>query len=370
MRLFEEFIDNEDFASIPRRKRALRERALAFAGELGYWRQRNRADHALGSDVQRCMMSLERDALRRSESGRLAWAHYLSPGSVLSGLHAKIVEAGDGRCVFILSEGSGSGPAAAILSGYVAGIFDYHVANGAGQTTDAAIVALIEKTNDLIEQKSFAGRFVSILVGIADSNKETITLVTAGSNFPFLWRAGQDSAEVLRLTDAPAAGSFPTEMIASRSNGFITSTFQFLQGDVFIAASDGLSSSRKIATDDDQSEVQEFGGKQIRPILRAVMRRERMALDLGLPGARKLELDFSSATDPVTDVLLALASVETVFRENVYSLPADPAVASFLSRMCPFLAAPQEPVQPEQRLPEPPRDRAKYATVAIQAVRR
>jgi hypothetical protein len=335
MKAFEIYPEPDDFDSIPKGRRIPREHALALAGELGYWKRRYRSDYVVGGDIQKRLMPLSRPAtsgigqLGHSASKDLTWTLYLSQGGVLPGVYANLAPIGDGRFAFIFSEASGRLSAAALLSAYVAGLFESHIAEQASQLTPEGMAKLQERINDNIVEKDIPAQFVSVLLGLIDPTSQSLTLSAAAACRPLLWRSATGAADVLSLPPNPAAGVFPLEMISSRGQPFAPLSFSLSAGDLFLVGSTDLSGSIKPRGYDDKNR-NEFGNERILTIMNAVIKRERLELDLALSSGEKIEFDFSAVADPATDVPLALASAEAIFHQDGLSRVTDP-----LSRLSP-----------------------------------
>ncbi|MFP4644863.1 MAG: SpoIIE family protein phosphatase, partial [Spirochaetales bacterium] len=170
-------------------------------------------------------------------------------------------------------------------------------------------------------------------LGILDMQTGAMRISNAGDTILHTYRSALGRVEQSTLPSVPAAGVFPSELLP---NGFPEVKGQLRVGDILLLFTDGVEESKRFLrdaefrviseTDSDGNEVdnEEFGIARIHEIVRAVQSRGIYRLERRLnPVTEDLVFDFSGVEPTAENAVLALISIEKIFR-----LVPNPAIPS------------------------------------------
>lgn len=195
---------------------------------------------------------------------------------------------------------------------------------------DAPIEQLLYHINDMLIERRFPNRFAAVLLGHINVRTGDAEIIQAAFESLLWFKAKEKKPVNLALPQCAAAGVFPSDMLRERS-AYKPVSLNLEIGDVLIFLSDGLEESYNAQHDGsrplgrngesrgvapEQKDRECLRMDRIRGILEAVMNRRTYILQ-GDPDAQpagKLSFDFSGCTGTATEAVLALVSVEKVFR--------------------------------------------------------
>ena len=215
------------------------------------------------------------------------------------------------------------------------------------QKKGLALGGFVTQVNDIIASIGFEGRFAAFTAGILNVNTGSARLCNAGDTKLHLYDQASRKAIERDLPRAPAAGVFSSDMIPT---GFPQIDLVLQSGDIMLLFTDGIEEAkRSLRTADyepmmlseaemnagqtpdwleplleDKSVTrsnagyleEELGIPRIHEIVTACQNRRRYRLErvADLDGDEELLFDFSDVGEGLEEVVLALASVEKVFR--------------------------------------------------------
>ncbi len=327
-------------------------------------------DLMVGQDVQKMFLPLEKDAANRKgttggeETPKLEIYGYYEGAKGVSGDYFDFKKLDENHYAIIKCDVAGKGVSGALIMVEVATLFISYFRNWVTRKGDLARVkdpaekkrvqkeleridTLVYTINDMIEERGFKGRFAQLTVCLFDTRTGTAQICHAGDKIMHLYKADLGRMTHKELNDVPAAGVFPSELLDMKS-GFKQIEHTLSPGDVMFLITDGFEESRRLFRDGNyavmtcaepdlkENEVhegthkkgdnyEEFGYPRIDGIVDAVFSKGRYRLikNHGPISNEELVFDFSACTGSVKEAVLALASVEKVFR-----LYRDPSTGS------------------------------------------
>ncbi len=112
-----------------------------------------------------------------------------TPSRKISGDYYDLIQLVDGRTAFVIADVSGKGISAAILTSLVQGVLFSEVSRHKN------LLESIGNVNRFLVQRSNMGKFVSLFIGILDSDGK-LTYINAGHNPPFLVKQSGEWVEL------------------------------------------------------------------------------------------------------------------------------------------------------------------------------
>lgn len=271
------------------------------------------------------------------KEGNLDFVGYYEGASGVSGDYFDYKKLDDRWHVVIKCDVSGHGVPAALLMTVVATLFRKHFENWNFSKNGTDLTKLVCAINDFIEGLGIKGKFATIILSLIDTKTGDVYLCNAGDNIVHIYDSKQKKQTVLTLVETPAAGPLPTFMVEMKG-GFKLEKAHLNKGDVLFLYTDGIEEAtrkfrdsnfavmkcaepglnegdihgnHKVGLDSEQMEPE-----RVSAIIEAALNRRTYVLEKyhnPIPGER-LEFDFSKCDGTVEDAIMALASVEKVFR--------------------------------------------------------
>lgn len=266
----------------------------------------------------------------------------------------------------IKCDASGHGIPAAIIMTVVATIFRRYFENWNYAKNGIHIDKLVEQINDFIEGLGLKGKFATLIICLLNVETGELYMCNAGDNLVHIYDSASRSMKLITLSSAPTAGVFSSDLIAMRG-GFKVEKTILNKGDILFLYTDGIEESTRRIREFDytvrQNEVEvkkmnpktheeeieikledakeEFGPDRIKEIIESVYNKKKYVLTkLDNPNTTEtLEFDFTKCEGTVSEAILALASIEKVYR--LYKSPTvqktdyikiDKKIDEFLSR--------------------------------------
>jgi serine phosphatase RsbU (regulator of sigma subunit) len=308
---------------------------------------RDNADLLAGEQDQRELLPLESDAKRKKLSvGKLdtpdiEFYGYYKGAKLVSGDYLDFRSL-DGRYyAFIKCDVSGKGVSAAMIMAIVASVFRRWFEGWTPAKPGFKLENLCYEINDTLNVCEFKGKFATLMVGIVDSRSGTIHLCHSGDKFYRVFEASSMSVKTYELPGTAPAGPFSAELIKMQSP-FRTSTHAIASGDILLLYTDGIDEARRYLRDDKNRKIprvnpdpghgkagseadganeiheyqyEDFGNERAAAVVEAVMERRSFTLSKESdPSGDSLEFDFSDCSGKLEDIVLALVSVEKIFR--------------------------------------------------------
>jgi serine phosphatase RsbU (regulator of sigma subunit) len=249
----------------------------------------------------------------------------------------------DGRYFAIIKcDVAGKGIPAALIMIQVATMFINYFKDWKPTEEGMRIEKLVYQINDFIETLAFKGRFAAFTLCILDSETGMVRFCNAGDNIVHWYDASEKQLKTTTLKETPAAGVLPNALVESRS-GYTVQNFFLDRGDALFLYTDGIeeakrkfrdSAFREIVCEEGESgalhethtvgqDAEELGSNRVFDLVNAVMNRRLYTLrKFHNPEgeADRLGFDFSSCEGGIEDAIMAMVSVEKIFR--IYKNPA------------------------------------------------
>ena len=243
--------------------------------------------------------------------------------------------------VAIKCDASGHGIPAAIIMTVVATIFRRYFNNWTYQKNGINLNKLVEQINDFIESLGLKGKFATLIICLLNMKNGELYMCNAGDNLVHIYDGSQRKMKTITLSSAPTAGIFSSDLV-NMKGGFVIEKTQLNKGDVLYLYTDGIEeSTRRIRNQKYQVQQQnvevkkmnpkthkeeveiktedikeEFGTERIEQIIEKVFSKQKFVLtkEKNPNAAETLEFDFSKGQGTISESILALASIEKVYR--------------------------------------------------------
>ncbi|MDR2402741.1 MAG: SpoIIE family protein phosphatase [Spirochaetaceae bacterium] len=249
----------------------------------------------------------------------------------------------DGRYFAIIKcDVAGKGVPAALIMIQVATMFLNYFKTWKPTPKGMHIEDVVYQINDFIEALGFKGRFAAFTLCLFDSQTGLIHFCNAGDNIIHWFDASERRMKTRSLRETPATGVLPNFLVESKG-GYIVQNVTIDHGDILFLYTDGIEEAKRRFRDANFEEIlctegppgsphanhvagqgdEELGADRVEAIINAVMNRQIYTLHKhhNPEGERNLEFDFSTCEGRVEEAIMALVSVEKVFR--LYKDPED-----------------------------------------------
>ena len=291
--------------------------------------------------------SREKSTCARYKDSQLECFGYYEGESGVSGDYFDYKRLDEKWFVIIKCDASGHGIPAAIIMTVVATIFRRYFQSWTYKKNGVRFDDLLSQINDFIEELGLKGKFATLIVCLLNVESGELYMCNAGDNIVHIYDSQSRAMKQLTLASAPTAGVFTSDLV-NMKGGFKIEKTILNHGDVLYLYTDGIEeSTRRRRTSDyqvikefvqvhknnpkthedevelkEEDSKEEFGPERIKAIIEAVYNRQSYELkkDANPNLSEKLIFDFSKAAGSVEDSILALASIEKVFR--MYKSPS------------------------------------------------
>jgi serine phosphatase RsbU (regulator of sigma subunit) len=306
-------------------------------------------DLTIGKEVQKKFIPLETDregnkltaGFKDTKNAR--FFGYYEGAKGVSGDYFDYLDL-DGRYYAIIKcDVAGKGIPAALIMIQVATMFLSYFKSWKPGDKGFHIEEAVYQINDFIETLGFKGRFAAFTLALFDSQTGLLRFCNAGDNIVHWYDASSGRVKTQSLPQTPAAGVLPNFMVESKG-GYTVQTMTLDRGDALFLYTDGIEEAKRkfrdrnfdpiLCTEGEKDsphenhlagqDGEEMGPDRVEAIINAVMNRQKFVLHKhhnpeGAPGAG-LVFDFSACEGLVDEAVLALVSVEKIFR--MYKNPA------------------------------------------------
>ncbi len=313
-----------------------------------------------GKDVQKKFLPLlksekgkDKLSTANKETDYVEFFGYYEGAKGVSGDYFDFLEIDKDKFAIIKCDISGKGVPAALIMAEVATIFhsyfndwmsdkEKRIANTAQKKQKLKpdiprIDQLVYSINKLVESFFGAdGLFAAFIVAYIDTVTGKTIFCHAGDNIVHIYKQSKGGMETLSLPKAPAAGVFPNDMVEMTA-GFKVVPYQMDHGDVLFLFTDGIEEAQrhfrdselkifecadkehegdKDSTHKDGQKFEELGIPRIHKILPAVLNRGKYDLFKYHNEVHNetFSFDFSSCEGTFSEAIIALLSIERVFR--------------------------------------------------------
>lgn len=242
----------------------------------------------------------------------------------------------DGRYYAIIKcDVAGKGIPAALIMIQVATMFLNYFKQWKPNAKGMRIEEVVYQINDFIETLAFKGRFAAFTLCLFDSETGIVRFCNAGDNIVHLYDSSEGQIKAITLPTTPATGVLPNFMIET-TGGYNVQTITVDKGDILLLFTDGIEEAKRRFRNNEFKEIlctegpvdtphenhlcgqadEEMTPERVKEIIDTVMAREMYTLRKyhNPEGDIELQFDFSTCEGKVEDVIMALVSVEKMFR--------------------------------------------------------
>ena len=243
----------------------------------------------------------------------------------------------DGRYYAIIKcDVAGKGIPAAFIMIQVATMFLNYCKQWEPTEKGMHIESLVYEINEFIENLTFKGRFAAFSLCLYDSITGAARFCNAGDNIIHLFDASERKVKDIFLPESPATGVLPNPEVEAKG-GYKVQTINLDHGDMLLLYTDGIEESKRKFRDANFNEIlceavlndaphenhvagqgaEELGSERVRDIINAVMNRQVYTLHKWHNGEgddKDLQFDFRASQGSVEEVIMAMVSVEQMFR--------------------------------------------------------
>ena len=302
-----------------------------------------------GKSVQKAFLPLLKLAeggqqtIASFDDGKLNCFGYYEGASAVSGDYFDYKKLDERWYVLIKCDASGHGVPAGLIMTVVATLFRRYFEQWSFAKEGTRLNVLVTQINDLIESIGLKGKFATIIVCLFDSSNGDLYMCNAGDNIVHIYDSVEKRIKILKLFETPAAGPLPSFMVDMRG-GFKVEKTNLKKGDVLLLYTDGIEESTRFFRDgayrvihcaerglkegDEHgnhlvgAQSEQLEADRVQEILESVFNRRKFSLPKyhnPIP-TENLEFDFSTCEGTIEEAIIALVSVEKVFR--MYKSPA------------------------------------------------
>jgi serine phosphatase RsbU (regulator of sigma subunit)/BMFP domain-containing protein YqiC len=244
----------------------------------------------------------------------------------------------DGRYYAIIKcDVAGKGIPAALIMIQVATMFLNYFKQWKPTAKGMHIEEVVYQINDFIETLGFKGRFAAFTLCLFDSQTGIVRFCNAGDNIIHLFDASEGRVKTMSLPETPATGVLPNFLVESKG-GYTVQTMTIDPGDMLLLYTDGIEEAKRKFRDAEFREIvcteggapndtphgnhvvgqgdEEMGPDRVQGIINAVMNKDMYTLYKyhNPEGETALKFDFSDCEGTVDEVIMAMVSVEKMFR--------------------------------------------------------
>ena len=300
-------------------------------------------DLTVGKEVQKMFIPLEVDSSGHkltcgsSVDKTAEFFGYYEGAKGVSGDYFDYVKLDDRHYAIIKCDVAGKGVPAALIMVEVATLFLDYFKDWKYEKNGYKLDYIVSRINDLIESRGFKGRFAAFTLCIFDFVSGDVHFCNAGDNLVHIFDASSRKMKVITLPETSAAGVFPSFMVDMKG-GFRVVKQHLNPGDVLFLYTDGIEEAKRMFRTKDLvvhecaepglekesphgshsvgQDNEEMGPERVNEIIESVFARKVYTLSKWHnPEENELfEFDFTSCEGTVEEAILALVSVEKIFR--------------------------------------------------------
>ncbi|GAB1481666.1 hypothetical protein MASR2M78_04810 [Treponema sp.] len=300
-------------------------------------------DLTIGKEVQKMFIPLETDSMGNkltsgyTDTPGAEFFGYYEGAKGVSGDYFDYLDLGNDYFAVIKCDVAGKGVPAALIMIEVATLFLNFFKNWTPTKENLRIERVVYQINDFIETRGFKGRFAAFTLCLFNSKTGDARFCNAGDNIVHWFDASERCMKLTTLPETPTAGVFPNDLIDMKG-GYTVQTIKMDKGDMLLLYTDGIEEAQSRFRDSNFKEIvcshenapvdtvhgnhsvgqaaEELGYQRVEAILNAVLNRRPYKLEkYHVPNPdQKMEFDFTNCAGSVRDAIMALVSVEKVFR--------------------------------------------------------
>jgi len=325
-------------------------------------------DLTVGKEIQKMFIPLDTDSAgRKLISGKrveenVEFFGYYEGAKGVSGDYFDYVKLDERYYAIIKCDVSGKGVPASLIMVEVATLFSNFFKDWTFKKNGFNMSGIVGQINDAIESRGFKGRFAAFTLCIFDTLTGSAYFCNAGDNIINIYDSREGKMKEIVLKETAAAGVFPT-MLVDMKGGFPVEKIDIKKGDILFLYTDGIEESKRMFRNKDLKIItckeeglkegelhethtvgqdsEEMGKERVQAIIEAVLHHERFSLKkMHNPIENEsFEFDFTTCEGTIEEAILALVSVEKIFRlyqdksaTNFDTVIVDKAVDKFLNK--------------------------------------
>jgi len=226
---------------------------------------------------------------------------------------------------------SGHGVPASLITSVLAVSFNSYFENWSLKKNGTRLNELAVNLNDSIGQLNLKGKFATLLIALFDSKNDCVYLCHAGDNIVRFYDSKTQSQKTLTLKEAGAAGAIKRDLYEMMgmdiSTAYNVIKYPLKKNDILFLYTDGIEESQSKfkdknfnnilkGADSNEFEYEEFSNERIKDVVETYFKKGKYVLKREHPQNpnEHLEFDFASCSGEIDDMILALSSIEKVFR--------------------------------------------------------
>ncbi|MGP1530202.1 MAG: SpoIIE family protein phosphatase, partial [Treponema sp.] len=241
---------------------------------------------------------------------------------------------------------AGKGIPAALIMVEVATLFQNYFKEWRYQVDGYNLSPIVTRINDVIEAHGFIGRFAAFSLCVINMYSGDAYFCNAGDNIVTIYSSHEKRLRDYALHTSSAAGAFSSKLV-NLKGGFPVEKLHLNRGDILFLYTDGIEEAKRViegvgeGSNNHCSTTEEFGKERVKAVIEAVFAHRRFTLRKAKGDAtyREFDFDFSTCNGSIEEAIMALISVEKVFRmHTVLDAPlfdcvqVDKKIDSFLSK--------------------------------------
>lgn len=299
----------------------------------------------VGKDIQTKFIPLQTDDKGNTlttgslkEKGIELFSYYAGADE-LSGDYFDYKKIDDHHYAIIKCDVSGHGVPAALIMVEVATLFLNYFQNWSFQNKSQGVnlSPVVGKINDLLESRGFKGRFAAFTLCVMDTLSGECWFCNAGDNIVQIYNSATKKKDIITLQETPAAGMFPTDMVDMKG-GYKVSKLTLKKNDVLFLYTDGIEEAKRNFRDANLNPIkceepglkegdphgnhsvgetnEEMTPERVTGIIESVYAKKKFSLSKyhnPVPN-EQLDFDFTNCDPTAKNAIMALVSVEKIFR--------------------------------------------------------
>ena len=298
------------------------------------------------SEIQQALVPLEplagnvkQNISKITESQFDQFAYYKGAAGV-SGDYFDCKRLDDRWYVLIKCDASGHAAPAGILVTIIATLYKKYFENWSYAKNGTKLQEFVYKANDFLEGLNIKGKFVAMFISLYDSKTGDLYMCHAGDKLLRIYDSAAKVLNKIELPETPAVGPIPSFMVEMKG-GYTVHKAHLNPNDILLLYTDGIEENGRSMRNPDftavmkpklnqngeqlqdeygnflfEAEKEEFGENRVKEITEAVLHRKKYVLtkDKNPTLGESLEFDLTTCQGTTQDVILALSSMEKVFR--------------------------------------------------------
>ena len=255
---------------------------------------------------------------------------------------------------------AGKGVPAALIMVEVATLFQNYFQNWNYKRDGYNLSSIVMRINDVIESHGFVGRFAAFSLCIINMCTGDAYFCNAGDNAVHIYDKHERRLKTHTLRSSSAAGAFSSDLV-SLKGGFPVEKIHLNCGDILFLYTDGIEESKRklrspitkqkesieqteLNTQDEHligNDSETLGQDRVEAIIESVFARKTFTLKKRQSDLiyEQLDFDFSMCNGTIEEAVMALISIEKVFRmykdssaQSFDCVQVDKKIDTFLSK--------------------------------------